>query len=47
MGSAPPRQWRRLRWEQSRRIVLAWLWTLPTAAIAGWGLTLAAITTAY
>jgi PiT family inorganic phosphate transporter len=41
IGSAPPREWRRVRWEQSRRIVLAWLWTLPVASAAGWGLTLA------
>ncbi len=41
IGSAPFRQWRRVRWEQSRRVVLAWVCTLPIAAIAGWGLTLA------
>ncbi|MBT2497738.1 inorganic phosphate transporter [Agromyces sp. ISL-38] len=41
IGSAPPREWRRVRWEQSRRVVLAWLWTLPVAAVAGWALTLA------
>lgn len=41
IGSVPLRQWRRVRWEQSRRVVLAWLWTLPVAAIAGWAITLA------
>jgi inorganic phosphate transporter, PiT family len=41
IGSTPPREWRRVRWEQSRRIVLAWLWTLPVAAVGGWALTLA------
>ncbi|GAA3312023.1 inorganic phosphate transporter [Arthrobacter ramosus] len=40
IGSAPPREWRRVRWEQSRRIVLAWVWTLPVAAVIGWALTL-------
>jgi PiT family inorganic phosphate transporter len=42
IGSAPPREWRRVRWEQSRPVFLAWLWTLPVAAITGWGLTLMA-----
>jgi PiT family inorganic phosphate transporter len=40
IGTAPPREWRRVRWEQSRRVVFAWLWTLPVAAVIGWALTL-------
>lgn len=40
IGTAPPREWRRVRWEQSRRVVFAWLWTLPVAAVIGWVLTL-------
>ncbi len=39
VGSTPPREWRRVRWEQSRRVALAWLWTLPVAAVLGWALT--------
>lgn len=42
IGSAPPQEWRRVRWEQSRRVLLAWLWTLPAAGVAGWLLTLLA-----
>lgn len=47
IGSAPPREWRRIRWERSRPVFLAWLWTLPVAAIAGWGLTLVATALAH
>lgn len=39
IGSSPFQEWRRVRWEQSRRVALAWVWTLPVAAIAGWFLT--------
>lgn len=42
IGSSPFREWRRVRWEQSRRVAIAWLWTLPVAALAGWLLTFAA-----
>lgn len=42
IGTSPPQQWRRVRWEQSRRVVFAWLWTLPVTALIGWLLTLGA-----
>jgi PiT family inorganic phosphate transporter len=41
IGSCPLRQWRRVRWERSRRIVLAWLWTLPVSGLVAWALSLA------
>lgn len=40
IGSSPPREWRRIRWQQSRRVVLAWVWTLPIAGVLSWALTL-------
>lgn len=40
IGSLPRQEWRRVRWDQSRRVAVAWLWTLPVAAISGWLLTL-------
>lgn len=34
-GSAPPGEWRRIRWDAARRVGLAWLWTLPLSALLG------------
>ncbi len=42
IGSTSPHEWRRVRWEQGQRVLIAWLWTLPVAAIGGWLLTILA-----
>lgn len=41
VGSTPPGQWRRVRWDQSRKICLAWAWTLPAAGFLAWAIALA------
>ena len=42
IGSTSLQEWRRVRWEQGQRVLIAWLWTLPVAAIGGWVLTMGA-----